>query len=96
MDILVGIDSKNELRRMVIGAVLPKVWSRLTCGRRSAADRTLTVQRSSTPLLGHDHRRREAVRARRPEGRQFKLKAARASRIEGQTDEPTRMGRIID
>src|SRR6266487_4263672 len=53
----------------------PALSSRLVCARRSATDRTLTVQSSSTPLLGHDPDAWKHMRAHRPEGRQFKLRA---------------------
>lgn len=80
----------------VIDAVLSPRCGRLGLPRWSATDRTLTVQRSSTPLLGHDPDTWKHWRGRRPDGRQLKLKPTPASRTQGQTDEPTRTTAIID
>jgi hypothetical protein len=94
VDVVVGVDPENELRRVVIDEVLSR-GGPAVCARRSATDRTLRVQQLNA-LLGHDPDTwKHSVRAG-PDGRKFKLRTTRNSRTEGQTKEPTRTAAIID
>jgi hypothetical protein len=78
-----------------IEAIPPEVEPARLCQAVGDGQDTHGAQQLNA-LLGHDPNAWKHVGAHRPGGRQFKLRATRASRSEGQTNESTRTTGIID